>query len=79
MEIVAEGLPKGVKLDVVKPKKPDPNTITLSLSAAMPWSGSFRLVGKVQDEPKLTRIVRAPMPEFDETTADLWLTATGKK
>jgi hypothetical protein len=39
-------------------------------------SGSFRLVGKVKDDPKLARVVRAPLPEFEETTPDLWLAQT---
>ncbi len=76
LEVTAEGLPDGVKLEVTVPAKPDPNTVTLSLTADKPWSGSFRLVGKVKDDPKLARTVRAPLVEFDETTADLWLTVT---
>ena len=74
VEVVAEGLPEGVKAEVTQPAKPDPNTVTLSLSAEKPVSGPFRIVGKVKDEPKLTRAARAPLAEFDETTADLWLT-----
>ncbi len=74
VELSAEGLPDGVKLEVTTPAKPDPNTVTLSLTADKPVSGSFRLVGKVKDAPALTRVVRAPLPEFDETTSDLWLT-----
>ncbi len=76
VEIAAEGLPEGVKLEVTQPVKPDPNTVTLSLTADKPLSGSFRLVGKVKDEPKLTRTARAALTEFDETTAELWLTVT---
>ena len=76
MEITAEGLPEGVKVETTQPAKPDPNTVTLSLTTEKPWSGSFRLVGQVKDEPKLTRVVRAPLAEFDTTTADLWLTVT---
>ncbi len=74
VEVVAEGLPEGVKVEVTAPAKPDPNTVTLSLTADKPVSGSFRLVGKVKDEPKLTRVARFAIVEFDETTADLWLT-----
>ena len=76
VEIAAEGLPEGVKLEVTQPVKPDPNTVTVSLTADKAMSGSFRLVGKVKDEPKLTRTVRAALTEFDETTAELWLTVT---
>ena len=76
VEVQAEGLPAGVKMETVKPAKPDPNTITLSLSADKPVSGAFRLVGMVKDEPTLTRHARATLAEFDETTADLWLTVT---
>jgi hypothetical protein len=67
-------LPAGVKLEMVKPAKPDPNTATVALSADIPFSGTFRLVGTVKDEPKLTRHARAALADFDETTADLWLT-----
>ena len=74
VEVVAEGLPEGVKVEVTQPAKPDPNTVTLSLTAEKPVSGSFRLVGKVKDEPKLTRTARvSPLPEFEDTTAELWL------
>jgi hypothetical protein len=76
VEVTAEGLPEGVKVEVTQPAKPDPNTVTLSLTAEKPASGSFRLVGKVKDDPTLTRVARFALAEFDETTADLWLTAT---
>jgi hypothetical protein len=69
-------VPEGVKLEVTKPAKPDPNSVTLSLSADKAWSGPFRLLGSVVDDPKFRRVVRAPLPEFDETTAELWLTVT---
>lgn len=76
VEVAAEGLPASVKVEVPKPAKPDPNTVTLSLTADQGVSGAFRLVGTVKNEPKLTRHARAPLTEFDETTADLWLTVT---
>ncbi len=76
VEITAEGLPEGVKFEVTASAKPDPNTVTLSLTAEKPWAGSFRLTGKVKDEPGLTRTVRVSLPELDEPTADLWLTVT---
>ena len=76
IEITAEGLPEGVTVETTQPAKPDPNTVTLSFTTEKPWSGSFRLVGQVKDEPKLTRVVRAPLAEFDTTTADLWLAVT---
>lgn len=74
VEVVAEGLPEGAKAEVVQPAKPDPSTVTLNVSAEKPVSGAFRLVGKVKDEPNLARVARFAMPEFDDTTADLWLT-----
>jgi hypothetical protein len=74
VEVVAEGLPDGVKLEVTKPAKPDPNTVTVTLTAEKPASGAFRLVGKVEDDRQLTRTARAQLAEFDEATADLWLT-----
>ncbi|HSQ56507.1 MAG TPA: PPC domain-containing protein [Gemmata sp.] len=74
VEIVAEGLPQGVKLEVLKPKKPDPSTVAISLSADESASGSFRLVGTVRDEPKLRRTAHFQLTEFDATASDLWLT-----
>jgi hypothetical protein len=76
VEVVAEGLPEGVKVEVAQPAKPDPNTVTLSLSAEKPVSGAFRVAGAVKDESKLRRVARFAMPEFDHTTNDLWLTVT---
>src|SRR5207248_2282110 len=79
VEVVAEGLPEGVRFEVKPPAgKADPNTITLTLAAEKPASGAFRLVGRVKDEPAFTRTARTPLPEFDETTADLWVSVTDK-
>ncbi|MFM8271413.1 MAG: pre-peptidase C-terminal domain-containing protein [Gemmata sp.] len=74
VEVVAEGLPAGVKFEITAPAKPDPNTVTVSLTSEKLVSGAFRLVGKVKDAPELTRTARAPLTEFDDATADLWLT-----
>jgi hypothetical protein len=79
VEVAAEGLPAGAKVEVVQPAKPSPNTVTLHITSDKPVSGAFRLVGAVKDEPKLTRVARAPLAEFDTTTADLWFTATAAK
>jgi hypothetical protein len=78
VEITAEGLPEGVKLEVKPPTgKPDPNTVTVTLTAEKPGiSGAFRLVGKVKGEPAFTRVAHAPLPEFEEATADLWATVS---
>jgi hypothetical protein len=76
VEVLAEGMPEGVKVEVTALAKPDPNTITLSLTAERPVSGAFRIVGTVKDEPKLTRTARAPLTEFENTTTELWLAPT---
>lgn len=78
VEIVAEGLPAGLKLAVKPPAgKADPNTVTVTLTAGKTGvAGSFRLVGRVKGDPPLTRVARAPLPEFEETTADLWVTVS---
>lgn len=78
VEVVAEGLPAGVKLEVKPPAgKADPNTVTLTLTAEKAGpTGVFRLVGKVKDEPAFTRTARAPLPEFEDTNADLWVTVS---
>ena len=77
VEIAAEGLPAGVKLEVKPAAKADPNSVTIALSAEKAGiSGAFRLVGKVKDEPAFTRTARALLPEFEDSTADLWLAVT---
>jgi hypothetical protein len=78
VEVVAEGLPEGVTL---APKavegKADPNVVTVTLSAGKAGvNGAFRLVGRVAGEDGLTRPARAPNGEFDEPTADLWVTVS---
>ncbi|VTT97173.1 Putative pre-peptidase OS=Singulisphaera acidiphila (strain ATCC BAA-1392 / DSM 18658 / VKM B-2454 / MOB10) GN=Sinac_2823 PE=4 SV=1: PPC [Gemmataceae bacterium] len=75
VEVVAEGLPAGVKAEVTQPAKPDPNTVTLSLTTDVPVVAPFRLVGKVKDDPALTRTAAAPLADLDHATPDLWVTA----
>lgn len=75
VEVVAEGLPAGVKVEVSQPAKPDPNTVTLSLTTGAPVVAPFRLVGKVKDDPALTRTAVAPLADLDHATPDLWATA----
>ena len=78
VEIVAVGLPEGVKFEV-KPQagKADPNNIVISLFTEKAGiSGAFRLIGKVKDDPALARTARVLLPGFEESTADLWLTAS---
>jgi len=78
VDVAAEGLPEGVKLETKAPVgKADPGTITLTLSAGKAGvSGAFRLVGRVAGEEGLTRTARTPNGEFDEPTADLWVTVS---
>ena len=79
VEVVAEELPVGVTCVAKPPEgKADPNTVVVALSGEKAGvGGAFRLVGRVKDEPGLTRTARAPLAEFDTTTADLWVTVTG--
>jgi hypothetical protein len=74
IDVVAEGLPDGVKFEITQPAKPDPNTISIALAADKPASGAFRFVGHVKDEPKLTRTAHAPLAEFETTSDVLWVT-----
>ncbi len=74
VEVRAEGLPEGVKAEVVKDAKPSPNLITLSLTAEKPVSGAFRVLGTVKDKPRFTRVARAPLAEFETDAPHLWLT-----
>ncbi|WP_439630440.1 PPC domain-containing protein [Gemmata sp.] len=75
VEVAAEGLPAGVTVGVTPPAKPDPNTVTLSLTTDAPVVAPFRLVGKVKDDPALTRTAVAPLADLDHATPDLWITA----
>jgi hypothetical protein len=78
VDVTAEGSPDGMKLAVKPPAgKADPTTVTVTLSGEKAGaSGTFRLVGRVKDQPKLTRPARAPLPEFEDATADLWVTVS---
>jgi hypothetical protein len=76
VELTVEGLPEGVKFATTSPAKPDPNSIHLTLTAEKPVNTAFRIVGTVKDAPALARLARAPLADFDETTADLWLGPT---
>lgn len=73
VELTVEGVPESVQVAITTPAKADPNTISLSLTANQPVNTAFRIIGTVKDEPSLTRIARAPYPDFDETTPHLWL------
>ncbi len=76
VDIAVEGAPEGVNWQV-KPNtgKADPNLVTLTLSGEKAGtSGPFRIVGRVKEEPRLTRTALATLTEFETTTADLWLT-----
>ena len=79
VDVTAEGLPDGAKVEIVQPAKPNPNVLTLNISSEKPVSGAFRLVGAVKGEPSTTRVARAPLTEFEATTADLWFTSTATK
>jgi hypothetical protein len=75
--LAAEGLPAGVKAEIV-PTKGEAKTITLRLSSDNPGpSGAFRIVGAAGD-PKLVRTARAPLAEFETTTSELWLAVGGE-
>lgn len=76
VEIIAEGLPAGVTFATNPPAgKADPNTVTVTLTAGkVSASAPFRLVGRVKDAPDLNRTARAALADFDDTTADLWVT-----
>ncbi len=77
VEVVAEGLPAGIKFEITPPAKPDPNSITITLTSDKPVSGMFRLVGSVKAEPKLNRVVHAQLPEWETLPIlDLWVTVT---
>ena len=77
VDVIAEGLPAGIKFEITPPAKPDPNGITITLTADKPVSGMFRLIGHVKTEPKLSRVVHAQVPEWATLPIpDLWVTVT---
>jgi hypothetical protein len=80
VEVAAEGLPAGVSATVVRPAgKGDGKTVTLRLTADKPGPpGPFRIAGKAKDQAALVRAARAPLAEFETTTADLWLAVGGQ-
>ncbi len=68
-----EGLPPGV---TAKVGKDTGNVITLTLNAVKAGpAGAFRIVGRSKEAPALQRLATAGLKEFDETIADLWLSA----
>ena len=77
LEIAPESLPAGVKFEIKKADKPDPNQVTITLSSekATP-GGAFKLLGKVKDEPNLTRFAKSPNGDPEELTFDLWVSST---
>jgi hypothetical protein len=78
IELVAEGLPTGVKSELVPPAKGDTKSLTLRLNTEKAGpSGAFRIVGKSKDLP-LVRTARATLAEFETTTTDLWLAVGGE-
>jgi hypothetical protein len=72
--VTAEGLPDGVKAEIVPEAKPTPGAVTLRFSSEAAVNASFRIVGRVKDKPELVQVARAPLAEFETATADLWLT-----
>jgi hypothetical protein len=77
IELAAEGLPAGVKVEVLPPPKGEVKSITLRLTAEKAGpSGPLRIVGRSKD-PALARTAVAPLAEFETTTSDLWLAVGG--
>ncbi len=77
----AETLPEGIAVGVAPPPaKPDPNTVTLRLTATKPFAGGpIRLgVGKKGDDT-VRRLASATLADFEQSTPYLWLTATAAK
>ena len=71
----ADGLPDGVTATPAPPPaKPDPNTVVLRLTATKADSGSIRVGVTKKGDDTFRRTSVAAVPEFDRTTADVWLT-----
>ncbi len=72
----ADGLPDGMTATPAPPPaKPDPNTVVLRLTATKAGSGSIRVGVAKKGDDTFRRTAVAAVPEFDRTTADVWLTA----
>jgi hypothetical protein len=70
-----EGLPAG--LTATTEGKTDGGTITLRIRADKAGAaGAFRIVGQVKGAAGIKQTALTSLKEFDETTAELWLTAT---
>ena len=78
VEVVAEQLPDGVTVETKPPTgKVAPNAVTLTIGGPKAGvTGPLLLVGRVKDEPALTRPVRAALPEFETMTTDCWVTVS---
>jgi hypothetical protein len=73
LELKVDGLPPEVTATSGAGK--DEKSLTLKLSTeAKAISRNFRIVAVAKDDPKFVRTVRAALPDFETTTADLWLT-----
>lgn len=76
LEPFAEGLPDGVTASVGTPAKPDGSTVVLKLTATKPAGGPIRIGVRKKGDNTFRRTATAALPDFETTTADLWLTAT---
>lgn len=75
LEIVAEELPDGVTAKPVQSTGAGGKSATLNLEAMRgPFSGAFRIVGRVPGQKELLRIASAPRIKLPQTTPHLWLT-----
>jgi hypothetical protein len=78
IEVGVEGLPEGVRCEsAVWPDKrpPDqPVVVKLHSERNAAWSGPIRVVGRVKDQPALTRSAIATIPESNRPTPHVWLT-----
>ncbi len=77
IEIIAEGLPAGVKATTMtsKPGDASARSVELELSAGeVPYSGPFRIIGRTTRDPRTVHHATAPIAGFEARTDQPWLT-----
>ncbi len=76
-----ERLPDGVTAaPAPPPAKPDPKTVVLRLTATKADAGgSIRIGVMKKGDASFKRVATAAVPEFGQTTPDVWLTVTDAK
>ncbi|MHB1556179.1 MAG: PPC domain-containing protein [Isosphaeraceae bacterium] len=80
IEIIAEGLPAGVKATTMTSKSGDASARSVELEFSGgdgPSSGPFRIIGRTTKDPRTVHRATAPIAGFEARTDRPWLTVHG--